>query len=75
MRETKRQLSILAELLPAEKNEQLMSSNYKSQKRYWEGMKSHEAGEDGDYAEHCTVTTTMTPAFTWAEIRVILMLH
>ena len=52
-----------------------MSSNFKSQKKYWEGMKSQEAGEDGDYAEHYTVTTTVTPAFTWAEIRAILMVH
>ena len=74
-RETKCQLKILTELLPAAKNKQLMSSNFKSQKKYWEGMKSQEAGEDGDYAEHYTVTITMTPAFTWAEIRVILMLH
>ena len=46
-----------------------------SPKRYWQGHRSQEMGEEGDYTQRCTVTTRMTPALRWAVTRAILMLH
>ena len=34
-----------------------------------------EEGEEGDYTNHYTVTTRMTPALRWAVMRAILMFH
>ena len=47
--------------------------NFLSLKRYWQGLRSQEVGEEGDCTQCYAVTTRMTSAVRWAAMRAILM--
>ena len=46
-----------------------------SPKRYWQGPRSQEVGEEREYAYRYTVITRMTPAFRLAAMKAVLMFH
>lgn len=46
-----------------------------SPKRYWQGLRSQEEGEEGGFAWCYTATIRMTPVLRWATMRAILMFY